>query len=189
MAFMNREAIERMGFKYVGQNVQLSDKASYYNCGQISIGDNTRIDDFCVISAGKGGVEIGIHAHIAVGVLLIGAGKIKVGDFSGISSRTAVYSSSDDYSGAFMTNPTLPVELTNVHHGDVVLGKHVIVGAGCVILPEVEIPDGVAVGALSLVNRDCEEFGIYMGVPAKKIKMRKRDLLEVERRFRTLRNR
>ena len=37
--------------------------------------------------------------------------------------------------------------------------------------------------ALSLVNKNCTEFSIYMGTPVKRIKERKRDLLELEKQF------
>ena len=62
-------------------------------------------------------------------------------------------------------------------------GKHVIVGSGSVILPGVALEDGVAVGALSLVSKDCKAFGIYAGNPARRVKERKRDLLELEKQF------
>lgn len=183
MAMLSREAIDRMGFAGVGDNVQISDRASFYGAARIVFGSNVRIDDFCVISAGLGGITIGNHVHIAVGVLLIGAGKITLCDFVGVSSRTSIYSSNDDYSGAVMTGPTLPAEFTNVRHADVLLGKHVVVGSGSVVLPGVTLEDGVAVGALSLVNRNCEAFGIYAGNPVRRVKERKRDLLELEQRF------
>ena len=82
-----------------------------------------------------------------------------------------------------MTNPTVPSQYTDVTHADVFLGKHVIVGCGSVILPGVTLGEGVAVGALSLVNKDCETFGIYVGKPARRIKGRKRELLELEQRL------
>lgn len=180
MGLLSREQIEQMGFARVGNNVRLSDKASYYNCAKISIGDNVRIDDFCVLSAGVGGIEIGSYVHIAIYSSLIGAGRITLRDFCNISSRVAIYSSSDDYSGAAMTNPMVPAEFTNVVHADVTLGRHAIVGAGSVVLPGVVLEEGVAVGALSLVTQRCQAFGIYAGVPAKRLKERKRDLLALE---------
>ncbi len=183
MAFLTEEQIKVMGFLSVGKNCLLSDKASYYNCNNIIIGNNVRIDDFCVLSAGIGGIEIGSHIHIAVYSSLIGAGKIVLKDFCNISSKVAIYSSNDDYSGQFMTNPTVPSQYTNVMSSDVIVGKHVIVGSGSVILPGVTLEIGVAVGALSLVNKNCTEFSVYMGTPAKKIKVRKRDLLELEKQF------
>lgn len=183
MAWLTNEQLEAMGFARVGRNVMLSDKASYYNCKNIRIGNNVRVDDFCVFSAGIGGIDVGNYVHIAVYASLMGAGNISLADFSGVSSRVAIYSSNDDYSGATMTNPTVPSECTNVQHADVKIGKHVIIGAGSVILPGVTLEEGVAVGALSLIRKDCQSFGIYMGIPAKRIGERKRDLLELEKRL------
>jgi len=183
MAMLSREAIDALGFSSVGENVQISDRASFYGVNRIALGSNIRIDDFCVLSAGVGGISIGDHVHLAIYTSLVGAGRMTLSDFCNISSRVAIYSSSDDYSGATMTNPTVPSEYTGVTHADVLLGKHVIVGCGSVILPGVTLEEGVAVGALSLVNRDCKAFGIYAGNPARRIKERKHDLLELERRF------
>lgn len=183
MAMLSRDFIEQMGFASVGNNVQLSDRASFYNTANISLGNNVRIDDFCVLSAGAGGINIGHYIHIAVFSLLIGAGKITLSDFCNISSRVSIYSSNDDYSGLTMTNPTLPSQYTGVTHADVLLGKHVIVGCGSVILPSVTIEEGGAIGALSLVTKNCEAFGIYAGNPARRIKERSRDLLELEAAF------
>jgi len=183
MPTLSRESIEKMGFASVGDNVHISDRASFYGVGRIALGNNVRIDDYCVLSAGMGGIKIGDHAHIAVYSSLIGAGSIKVSDFCNISSRVSIYSSSDDYTGAVMTNPTVPSQFTGVIHADVFFGKHVIVGCGSVILPGVTLEEGAAVGALSLVTKNCDAFSIYAGIPALRIKGRKRDLLQLERQF------
>lgn len=183
MAMLSREAIEALGFLSVGENVQISDRASFYGVNRIALGSNLRIDDYCVLSAGVGGISIGDYVHLAVYTSLIGAGRIILSDFCNLSSRVAIYSSSDDYSGASMTSPTIPCEYTGITHADVFLGKHVIVGCGSVILPGVTLEEGAAVGALSLVKRDCKAFGIYAGNPARRIKERNRDLLALERQF------
>lgn len=183
MAMLNRAEIIKMGFASVGENVSISDRASFYNCSKITIGNNVRIDDFCVLAAGKGEILIKNYVHIGVGSSLIGAENITMSNFSGLSSRVSIYSSSDDYSGLTMTNPTIPSRYTNVKSKKVLIGKHVIIGSGSIILPGVTLEDGVAVGALSLINRDCKAFGIYAGSPAKRISERKRDLLELEKEF------
>lgn len=184
MSFYSEEELQSLGFARCGKQVKISKKTSIYNPANISIGDNVRIDDFCVISAGDGGIVIGDFVHVAIYSSMMGCGKITLEDFSGLSSRVSIYSSNDDYSGEYLTNPTVPSEYTGVSHGDVVLGKHVIIGSGTIILPAVTIGMGAAVGSLSLVKRNCDEFGIYIGAPAKRIGERRKNLLELENQLR-----
>ena len=76
MGTLSREILEKMGFASIGQNVNISARASFYNTANISIGNNVRIDDFCVLSAGAGGIFLFDYIHIAVYSSLIGAGKV-----------------------------------------------------------------------------------------------------------------
>lgn len=174
------EQLKLLNFKYLGENVQISSMASIYGASRISIGSYCRIDDFCVLSAGTGGICLGRNVHIAAMCTLIGRGRIELKEFSGISSRVSIYSSNDDYSGNFLTGPTVPNTYTNIDHRDTVLNRHVIIGSGTVILPGVNIGEGTAVGALSLVAKDLKPFSIYAGVPIKWIKSRNRRLLDLE---------
>lgn len=183
MTILNREQLMAMGFKSLGKDVHISDKASFYNCSNIEIGDSVRIDDFCVLSAGLGGIKLGSYIHVAVFSSLMGAEKIEIQDFCNISSRVSIYSSSDDYSGHTMTNPMIPEIFKSVLSAPVTLEKHVIIGASSVILPGVCLSQGVAVGAMSLVKDSCPEFSICAGIPAKLIKKRSKDLLEKEKNF------
>lgn len=181
--FYTDEELKKIGFKSIGNNVLISNKTSIYNPQNISIGNNVRIDDFCVISAGYGGVEIKNNVHIAVFCSLIGQEKIVMNDFSGLSSRVSIYTSTDDYSGEFMTNPTVNSKFTNVINGEVIIGKHVIIGAGTIILPNTTISDYSAVAALSLVVKNVDKFKIVGGIPAKVIKERKNNLINLECEF------
>lgn len=188
MPFLSQTQLDSYEFKFLGKNVKISDKASIYGANRISIGDESRIDDFCILSAGQEGIEIGCYVHIAAYCSLIGNSKIKLDDFSGLSSKVAIYSSSDDYSGSFMTNPCVPEEFKNVIHGPVHLGKHVIIGVGSAILPAVTIQAGAAVGAFSLVTKSIPASTIASGVPAKPIKARKTDIFRLEDELRALSN-
>jgi galactoside O-acetyltransferase len=82
-----------------------------------------------------------------------------------------------------MTNPLIPEEFKSVDHRPVIVGRHAIVGCGSVILPGAIIGEGCAVAALSMVKKDCNPFGIYAGIPARRIRERSMRLLDVERRF------
>jgi galactoside O-acetyltransferase len=183
MAFLTLLQIQEMGLRSCGENVWISDKASIYGASRISLGNHVRIDDFCVLSAGEGGILLGNHVHVACYSSIIGVGRISIGDFSNISSRVSVYSSSDDYSGEYMTNPMIPDAFKNVDHRSVTIGRHVIIGSGSVILPGVCMGEGCAIGALSLVKVDCETFGVYAGIPALRKGERSRGLLTAEKRF------
>jgi len=183
MAYLSNKEIKKIGFCSFGNNVCISDKASFYGPSRITLGDSVRIDDFCIVSAGEGGIMVGNHVHIACFSSLIGGETIKIGDFANISSRVSIYSSSDDYSGATITNPTIPDDFKNVDHRPVGVGKHCIIGCGSVILPGVTLNEASAIGALSLVKDHCDAFTIYAGIPARKMGQRSRDLLEAEKRF------
>ena len=177
-SFFSEAELSALDFKAIGKSVRISRKASFYNLGHIEIGDNSRIDDFCVISAGEGGVYIGRNVHIAVYTSLIGQERIVIEDYANISSRVSVYSSNDDYSGNYLTNPTVDAKYTNVTNAPVHVGRHVIVGSGSIILPGVSLADGACIGALSLVNKSCGPFSINGGIPVHFIRERSRGLEE-----------
>jgi len=170
--------LQALGLKSIGKNVQISRLTCFYSPDNISIGDEVRIDDFCILS---GRIEIGCFVHIAPYCGLYGNYGIVMKDFSGLSSRVSIYSGSDDYSGNYLTNPTVPEKYKNIHSGEVILEKHAIIGASSVILPNVKIGEGTAVGSLSLVIKDLEPWKIYGGIPCKLIRDRNRGILDLEK--------
>lgn len=179
MAYLSREALQALGFKHLGRNVKISDRASIYSPEQIAIGDNSRIDDFCVVS---GNITIGRNVYIGpLSLIAGGIPGIIFEDFCTLAYGVKVFSQSDDYSGASLTNPTIPREFKRELFAAVHLEKHVIVGAGSIIFPGVRIREGCSIGAMTLVNRSTDPWGIYIGNPARRHKDRRRDLLELER--------
>ena len=183
MGFYTQEKLEKIGFKSLGKNVLISDKVSIYSPENISIGNNVRIDDFCVLSAGDGYINIGNYIHIAIFTAIFGAGGVEIEDFSTTSSRVAIYSVTDDYSGETLTNPLIPEKYKNLIYGEVKVKKHSIIGTGTTILPGVILEEGTSIGANSLVLKSTEPWGIYVGSPVRRIKDRKKDLLKLEIEF------
>jgi galactoside O-acetyltransferase len=180
--FLTKEELTKVGFKSFGENVLISDKVSIYSAHLIEIGNNVRIDDFAIISPGTS-LKIGDYIHIGCYSSLIGKGEMIIEDFVGISGRVSIYSSSDDYTGMSMTNPMIPNKYKKVTNGTVHIKKHVIIGCGCVILPNVTLEMGVSIYAQSLIKENCEELGIYSGSPAKKIRKRLTNFLKYEKEF------
>lgn len=166
-----------------GSNVMVHEAAILVNADNITLGSNVRIDPFCILSAAGGQITIGSWVHIAAHACIMGGAGVTMEDFSGISQGVKIYSVSDDYSGTSLTNPTVPKEYVRSIRGAVSLGRHAIVGAGSVILPGVSLGEGVAVGALSLVTKNLPEWGVYSGVPARRVKDRHLFVLEEEGRM------
>lgn len=181
MAYYTEKELNDLGFKYTGKNVQISNKASIYNCNTISIDDNSRIDDFCIIS---GNIKIGKNVHITPMCLIAGGEKgIVFEDFITIAYGVQIFTQSDDYSGNTMTNSTIPTKYKNECKKKVLLKKYSIVGAGSIIMPGVILKKGTSIGAMSLVLKNTKSWNIYVGIPVKKLMKRKKNLLKLKKQY------
>ena len=165
--FLNEKELAKLGIQSYGKNVLIGRHVVLYSHSQLSLGDDVRIDDFTIIS---GKVTLGSFIHVSQFCGLYGGDDgIVIEDFSGLSAKCSVYAVSDDYTGLSMTNPMIPekYKLTSISN-PVHIGKHAIVGCNSVVLPGVDIPEGAAVGSLSLVTRSLDPWSINTGIPAKK---------------------
>lgn len=178
MGYYTKQELIDMGVGYVGENVKISRKVILHGIEHMKFDDNSRVDDLCILS---GKIELGKNVHIAVMCHIDGSREgVYIEDFVGVSYNTIIFAASDDYSGRFMSNPTIPVEYKNVKHNKVIIKKHSLIGASSVIFPGVIIGEGNSIGAMSLVNKSTEPWGIYVGSPIKYIKKREKDLLLFE---------
>ncbi len=175
-SYLDVAEVSRLGLLRCGTNVQISRLASLYRPWSISLGDNVRIDDFCVIN---GSVEVDSYCHFAPHCIVSGSdsSRILVDTCCTFAYGVKIFSQSDDYSGCNMTGSVVPRAFTQPTSLDIHISKHTIVGASSVIMPGVTISEGVAVGALSLVKSDLDAWSIYAGIPAKFIRPRSHELL------------
>ena len=178
--YYTEDDLQHAGFRCLGNNVRIAKNCIVIGIENIEIGNNVRIDGYSTLVAAAGHIRIGNYVHIGGYCFLSGSAGITLSDFSGLSQGVHLYSKTDDYSGKSMTNPTVPEEFTNCTSGPVHLGRHVIIGSGSVVLPNVLLDEGVAIGALTLVNKSLAAWGIYAGRPARLIKSRNRSLLLAE---------
>ena len=157
----------------------ISDKACFY--GDIKIGNNVRIDDFCILT---GDIAIGDNVHIACYCFLSGQNGIIVEDFAQIGPRSTLMSGSDDFSGMSLIGPTIPEKYKfRMKKGKIIMRKHAVMGAHCVIFPGIIMEEGAALGACSLARSSLDSWSIYAGVPAVKKKSRHKTMLEDEKEF------
>lgn len=179
MAYLSQEELESIGFKSVGSHVFISDKATFYNPTKINIGSYVRIDDYCLISAGDEGIDIGNYVHISCYATLIGRGKITLNDFVAISIKATVISSTSDFSGEYLPSLNEFKNINEYYEGmsdvisqPVVFETHSGMGAHSVVLPGVTVGIGSAIGAMSVVYEDLNPWGIFLGNPARFIRKR-----------------
>jgi maltose O-acetyltransferase len=69
----------------------------------------------------------------------------------------------------------IPLKPSKVKKGgsegkNIVVKNNCWIGARATILPGVTIGEGCVVAAGAVVNKDCEPYGLYAGIPAKRIK-------------------
>lgn len=180
-SFYTNQELAQLGLKAYGENVKISRNACFYGQQNISVGDNVRIDDFCILS---GHITIGNCVHIAAYTALYGGEVgIVIDDFANLSSRVCIYAISDDYTGYSMTNPTIPDRYKKLNSALVHIGKHAIIGSTSVVMPGVTVAEGSAFGSFSFINKDSEAWSINVGIPFRKINNRHKELLELEKQY------
>ena len=134
------------------------------NPKRITIGQNFKIWQNCHISVKNGEVKIGNNGLLGIGTIInASGGKVIIGNNVAIAPYVQIFSYSHHYESGKNAN-----ECFNVL--DVKIEDNVLIGAGAVILPGVNIGKGAVVAAGAVVNKSIEEHCIVGGIPAKKIK-------------------
>lgn len=131
------------------------------------VGDNVSIGPFCHF---KPNTKIGNNVKIDSYVKSSGVNRI--GNdvtlrYNSTIAREVVIEDGCYISPNVMTNYQTA---DGGHVGGTVIGAGTFVGTGTVIHHGVKIAPGCKIGAMSFVNKDINEPGTYIGIPAKKIK-------------------
>lgn len=173
-SFYSEQELQEIGFKSIGKGCMISRKASLYGVGRMAIGDNVRIDDFCILS---GTITLGNNIHISAYVALYGAEGIVMEDYTGVSAHSVIYSAMDDFGGDYLIGPIHPEELTKVTGGTVFVKRFCQIGANSLVFPNLTIGEGAVVGACSMVRHSIPEWEIHCGCPARFLKKRSRGVV------------
>ena len=174
MSYFSDVELKQFGFKSLGKDVRISTKASIYDCSKISIADNVRIDDFCLLS---GSLKIGPFTHLAPYCMLAGGLKgVQLGAYVTLAYGVKVFSESDDYSGTAAVGSLMPESLKKVRRITTKIGSISLLGTNSIVLPGCNLGEGVALGAATVVTKELDSWWIYMGCPAKAYKPREKNI-------------
>lgn len=176
-SFYTDYELSELGFRSVGINVLISRKASFYNINCMHVGNNVRIDDYCILS---GEIELGSNIHIGAYSALYGSMGIVLKDNTGISPRCSLFSAMDDFGGDFLIGPMQLEQLTNVTGSQIILNEYSHCGSNCTVFPGVIFEEGSVSGAMSLINKTLPAWTISVGIPARVIRERSRNLLHLK---------
>ena len=174
---------DRSKLKSCGTNVIIGKTVRIRYPELVEIEDNVIIDDFTYISTN---LKLYSNIHISSGCKIIGGKSafVEMLPFSTLAPNVVLSAGSDDYTDGIAT-PMVPLKFkASAIIGKIIINKHCIVGANSVILPNVTLNEGSTLGALSLANKDLEEYKLYAGIPARFIKSRNKiNILKLEKQF------
>lgn len=160
-------------FKYLGQNVKIFETAKIINAQNISISEGSQLDDFTFINGGKG-VSVGKYVHFVYFSSLTGTGTANIGDYACIASGARIYSATNVHDNAWSMSSVSPDYIQNIKEGHIEINAFSFIGTNSVVMPDVVIGEGAVIGALSLVLKDVEPWSINVGIPCKKVGVRKK---------------
>jgi len=117
-------------------------------------------------------IHIGNECQINTGCILAANdskdGSIQIGDNVLIGPYVMIHSGNHNYKDANIT-----IDKQGHSFGGIVIQDDVWIGAKSIVLSGVIVAKGSVIAAGSIVTKDTEEYGVYAGVPARKIKSRK----------------
>jgi galactoside O-acetyltransferase len=176
---------QRFKFKQTGKDIAIYEPVEIINPDAITLHNHIIISAFAYLAAGLG-LYIGNFIHLAAHSCISGGGYCILEDFVGVCSGVRIVTGTDDISGNGIPTPTIPKEYADKYRSYyksfVHCKRHSFLATNVIVHPGVTIGEGAVVGSGSVVTKDLGSWGIYMGVPAKKIKERpKKKILELEK--------
>ena len=170
----NHQYFDASKLRHCGKNVIIAPSVVITSPEKVSIGDNTVIDHFVRIT---GDVSIGAYSHISSQCVFVGGvGKATIGNFVDFAPGCKIVLASNNYHGDNgLLFHNVPEEYRGTPQtGLVTIDDYALFGCDTVILPGTAVPEGMATGALTLIqprkdNYSYKPWTLYAGNPARKI--------------------
>ena len=166
------------------ENVVLGDRVTIRDGAQLKnvvVGSDTRVarDVTLYSSDPERPVRVGSHCWLAFGVFgEATGGEIRIEDYAVLAHRCTLLTSSGPGEQSPLMDALYPVDL-----GEIRIGPHSWIGAHCVFLPHARLGEGVVIGSCSLVRAgEYEDWTVYGGSPARRLKVLDRERVEALRR-------
>lgn len=175
--------MEKYLFKEVGKEVTIYSPVTLIRPERMILKNHIIISEYAYLAAGRG-FFVGNFIHIAAHTAVSGGGSCFLDDFVGLCAGVRLITGSEDLMGNGLTGPTIPNEFRSYYRSFVHCKKHSFLATNVIVHPGVTIGEGAVVGSGSVVTKDVEPWGFYMGTPARRVKDRpKENILCLEERL------
>ena len=136
-------------------------RKSWYRLIGVKIGKYSHIDmNVYILGARK--LSIGEYVHVNQGTFLDARGGLVIEDNVSLSHFCRIVTGGHDYNSSDFEGKFIPIKIK----------EYCWLGIGATILQGVSLGKGSVIGANCVVTKDTEEYHIYMGNPARKVKSR-----------------
>lgn len=135
--------------------------------GSISLGKDCYVYRGAQIYSHGGCIRIGNHCSINPNTVLYGQGGLRIGNGVRIAASSTLVPSNHIYS-----DRNIFIYKQGLSAKGIVIEDDVWIGSGVRVLDGTIIKKGCVIGANSVLTKSTEEYGIYIGVPAKLLKFR-----------------
>lgn len=149
----------------LGKNSIISRKADLVLKKSLTIGDNCYIGSYTCLDTSSGEINIGDQTTIGRFCMIHGGTNLK--DRIRLASHICVVPNDHLYK-----DKKIYIKNQGVVQKDIYIDSDVWIGAQATILAGSYIKEGCVIGASSLVKGNLDPYGVYVGIPAKKISQR-----------------
>lgn len=160
-----------------GEDVFISANVEIRRPQLVQVGSHVAIDSGFYLTTAA---HIGDHVHLAPYLTVIGGPQscFVAEDFVGVGAGSRFVCGSDN----FMGDDGIPGLVPDEYRGSLNLTtirccRFVVLGTNTVVMPGVTLGEGSITGACSLVTKDTEPWTVNIGVPARPVKVRPRDII------------
>lgn len=136
----------------------------HFRRGSLTVGDNVRIKSGAVVDVQHGSVIIGSNVSFNPYSVVLGAGVVEIGKDVRIAAHAVIVSFDHNFDDV-----NRPIRSQGITKKPVVIGDDVWLGAGAKVLGGAKVGRGCVIAAGAVVKGETEPYGIYGGIPARKI--------------------
>jgi acetyltransferase-like isoleucine patch superfamily enzyme len=158
-----------------GQDTYISSGAEIKRPHLVEIGNHVAIDSGVYITTAA---KIGDYVHISPYVTCVGGSSamLTIDGFNTISAGARLICLGDEHLGEGLVGPLVPDEYKDrLLGGFIHVEKFASIATNAIVMPGVTISEGSVIGAGAIVTRDTEPWTIYVGSPARPLKLRPKE--------------